>query len=133
MKARCFREACKDYPNYGGRGITVCDAWRDSFVEFLKDMGDKPAFMTLDRIDSDGNYEPSNCRWATSAQQSRNTSQNVWVQYQGTEYCLTDLAKHLDIYRKTLSYRIKQGWPEELWGQKPHCGLPLSQRMEAAQ
>ena len=132
MKRRCFCETQKDYPNYGGRGITVCDTWRVSFEEFLADMGDRPEGMTLDRIDSDGPYAPWNCRWATSFEQARNTRQNVWVMYQGQKYCLSDLAKHLNLGRKTLHYRIKQGWPEELWGQQPKCGLPLEARLEAS-
>jgi hypothetical protein len=72
MMARCYRKTSKDYKNWGGRGITVCDRWRDACA-FLSDMGPKPtAAHSLDRIDNDGNYEPKNCRWATRSQQNKN-------------------------------------------------------------
>ena len=71
MKKRCTMVGHVSYPSYGGRGITVCPRW-DEFVNFLSDMGDRPAGKTLDRIDVDGGYEPSNCRWATLSEQQKN-------------------------------------------------------------
>ena len=73
MKQRCYNPNSKFYKNYGGRGIKICDRWLESFDNFLQDMGRKPTpDLQLDRIDNDGNYEPSNCRWATREQQAQN-------------------------------------------------------------
>jgi hypothetical protein len=71
MLARCFDPNHPEYPNYGGRGITVCERWL-TFENFLADMGDPPRGMSIDRIDVNGDYEPSNCRWATQSVQNRN-------------------------------------------------------------
>lgn len=72
MKARCHDPAHKSFRYYGGRGITVCERWQESFLNFVADMGDRPPGMSLDRIDTDGNYEPTNCRWATYKDQANN-------------------------------------------------------------
>jgi hypothetical protein len=75
MVRRCTLERDKDYPNYGARGVTVCERWRTDFANFLSDMGERPAGKSIDRYPiSNGNYEPSNCRWATPFEQSQNTT-----------------------------------------------------------
>lgn len=72
MKDRCFNRNSTSFKYYGARGISVCDRWCNSFENFLADMGPKPAGLTLDRINNDGNYEPANCRWATAKEQVDN-------------------------------------------------------------
>lgn len=72
MKSRCYNPKRKFYKHYGGRGITVCDRWLESFDNFLADMGERPNGKSIDRIDTNGNYEPNNCRWATQTQQIHN-------------------------------------------------------------
>lgn len=113
MITRCTNPNDKSYPDYGGRGITVCDRWRNSFEAFLTDMGERPNGMTLDRIDADGDYKPGNCRWATSAEQQRNKRNSVWLEYAEVRLPLTDWAAALGLNYYTLHRRVSDGWPVE--------------------
>ncbi|EIF30926.1 hypothetical protein BCh11DRAFT_06438 [Burkholderia sp. Ch1-1] len=96
MRARCTNATNGSYPNYGGRGITVCERWK-SFENFYADMGDRPAGMTLDRFpEPDGNYEPGNCRWASREEQDANKRPNVYVTWKGKTQTYSQWARELD-------------------------------------
>jgi hypothetical protein len=113
MLKRCLTPAALKFPDYGGRGITVCERWL-SFENFLADMGAPPAGTTIDRIDNDGPYEPANCRWATSEQQARNRSDSRLLTHDGTSLPLCDWAKRVGLHRTTIAARLgKLGWPVE--------------------
>lgn len=110
MKNRCYRQNNKDYKNYGGRGITVCEKWL-TFEGFWKDMQEGYADnLTIDRIDVNGNYEPGNCRWATPKQQCNNRRNNRVFEYTGQRFNLTELATLHGITKHLLFDRLKTGW-----------------------
>lgn len=111
MKARCLDKNDKDYPRWGGRGIKICQAWQDSFVQFYKDMGERPHGYTIDRINNEGDYEPENCRWAKQKTQSNNTRKNYYVEYKGRIQTAKQWAEELQIVEyKTMLYRLRTGW-----------------------
>ena len=83
IKHRCYNQNCSQYKNYGARGIRMCDRWFYSYENFLEDMGERPEGMSIDRIDVNGNYEPSNCRWADSETQCNNRRNNIYIEYNG--------------------------------------------------
>lgn len=108
MRDRCLNPASKDFPRWGGRGITVCDRW-DDFEAFLTDMGERPAGMTIDRIDGERGYEPGNCRWATPLEQARNRRDLVVVKTANGEIPLVDYAATLGITKGAAHLRLKRG------------------------
>jgi len=113
MKDRCFDKKNKDYKNYGARGITICDRWLNSFENFYADMGNKPTPKhSIDRIDNDGNYEPSNCRWASNIQQARNKRNNRKITINGVTKIISEWADVYGINGSTIRQRINLGWSE---------------------
>jgi len=108
MRERCLNPRNSNYEYYGGRGISVCERW-NNFSCFLADMGPRPAGHTLDRIDGNKGYEPSNCRWATKVEQARNTSQNVWIELNGERRLLIDWSERLGISRQAIYHRVSRG------------------------
>lgn len=114
IKARCYGVNHKNYPKYGGRGIRVCDRWRDSFDSFYADMGPRPSNRhSIDRIDTNGDYSPDNCRWATQVEQTRNTRRNALVTYNGETKTVAEWSTIIGMMSSTLYHRIAAGWSAE--------------------
>lgn len=115
MNGRCYNKNNAKYPNYGARGIIVCSRWRRSFENFLEDMGKRPSKnLSIDRIDVNGNYEPANCRWATSTQQSRNKTDSHFIETQWGIISLVEASEKSGMNYNTLKSRIKYGYSGEL-------------------
>lgn len=106
MRARCLNESNDSWSNYGGRGIAVCDKWINDFDAFYDDMGEAPDGKSLDRIDVNGNYEPSNCRWATMKEQANNKTSNKIIEHDGEVMTHAQWADFLGIGRDTLHKRL---------------------------
>ena len=113
MIQRCYNPNNPSYPNYGGRGISVCNRWRSGVAAFYADMGTPPAGMSLDRIDNSGPYSPENCRWASRREQNSNTRRNRLVEYQGEMMTVRELARRTGFNRTTIDARLKRGWSVE--------------------
>lgn len=109
MKQRCNYPAHEEYHRYGARGITVCARWAESFEAFLADMGERPVGMTIERDDTDGNYEPGNCRWATPAEQNRNRSTTIKIERDGKTMCVKDWCEELGLDVDRVYGRIRRG------------------------
>ena len=109
MRDRCNNPNASSWKRYGGRGIRACERWNE-FANFLSDMGEKPIGSSLDRIDNDGNYEPGNCRWASVAEQNRNTSRNRRLTWNGKTLCVADWEKKLGA---PIRRRLCLGWSIE--------------------
>lgn len=117
--ARCTNEGHESFQNYGGRGIEMCARWRDGdgamtgFECFRLDMGPRPSpWHTVERDNNNGDYEPSNCRWATRREQSRNTRRNHFVSFEGKAMPLFDALKSIGLDNTTYYRRIARGWSE---------------------
>lgn len=111
MRSRCLNPKNSGYRHYGGRGIRVCERWSESFAAFLEDMGVRPSPKhSLDRSDNDGNYEPSNCRWATRIQQARNRRAARRLELDGTVRCLSEWSAVTGLSREVIRKRLELGW-----------------------
>ena len=113
MRNRCTNKNDQAYKNYGGRGITVCARW-DSFEKFLEDMGPRPSLLhSLEREDTNGNYEPGNCKWATCTEQQNNTRTNVRMLYRGEVKTVAEWAREAVVNPHTFRTRLWAGWSLE--------------------
>lgn len=115
MKNRCFNTKTERYKDYGGRGITVCDEWKNDFTKFY-DWSISNGYqenLTIDRIDNDGNYEPSNCRWVTVKTQNRNARSNHLITFKGETHCIIEWAEITGLTRGCISNRLRYGWSIE--------------------
>lgn len=108
-KARCYCPGAGGFKNYGAQGVSVCAEWRHDFPAFLRDMGECPDGYTLDRRNSFGNYEKSNCRWATWAQQARNRRTSRHLEHDGETLTTAEWAVRLETSQQTLTYRLNHG------------------------
>lgn len=106
MWQRCTNPKRYGYQHYGGKGVHVCTAWKD-FTVFLRDMGRRPSGHSLERIDVNGNYEPSNCKWANTTEQARNSVQVVWVELNGERKRLVEWCAEIGISINTVRDRVK--------------------------
>lgn len=110
MKERCIDTNCKNYHDYGGRGITVCDRWLSNPQHFLDDMGLKPSDKhSLDRIDVNGPYSPENCRWATKITQARNTRVNRWITFNDETKVLAEWSEQYKFDRSVFHRLVQRG------------------------
>lgn len=110
IRSRCHYPSAPDYPRYGGRGIQMCERWRNSYQAFAEDMGPRPSRRhQIDRIDNNGHYEPGNCRWATPNEQAVNKRDSVWVTVYGRRMCLRDCVAEFGVGYGTMLRRLKRG------------------------
>lgn len=114
MKARCLTKTNKNYQYYGGRGIKVCDRWKNSFMAFYEDMGKKPTLKyTIERINNNGNYEPSNCKWATRTEQANNKRNNRLLTNDNITKTVAEWSRFLDIPTTTIIWRLNRNKTEK--------------------
>lgn len=109
IKKRCYQKNATGYNNYGGRGIKMCDSWKSSFWNFVKDMGDRPfKISTVERLDNNKDYCKENCLWATPTEQASNRRNNLYISYKDQVYTLFSICKLLNLTHSTIYYRLKK-------------------------
>lgn len=113
MRQRCTNPNNVKYPIYGGRGITVCERWLNSYANFVADMSERPEGMTLDRKNNNGNYEPGNCRWANSSTQNQNKRNRHDLTVGSKTQSIAEWCRELGLNRNTVHSRLNYGWPSE--------------------
>lgn len=119
MRNRCLHPGVANYPQYGGRGIRICDRWLE-FKNFYSDMGDRPPGFSLDRIDVNGDYSAANCRWADNKTQSRNRRNSRLLTYKDQTRTMTEWSEILGLKSKTMFMRRAAGWTDEEILSTPH-------------
>ena len=126
MRQRCLNPKCKAYRTYGARGITICERWM-SFANFIADMGKRPDGGTLERIDNNGPYSPSNCKWASRTEQQRNIRTNRILTHGGRSMPVRAWEQELGFKRGIVGFRLRLGWTVDqalltpaIPGNKPH-------------
>ncbi len=122
MRERCSNPKAKSYMHYGARGIRVCERW-NNFESFLKDMGARPEGCSIERRNNNGNYEPSNCYWATDLQQAQNTTRTRLLTAGGRTMCISAWVRELGGESTLILNRLKYGWTEE-----EACLIPKGQK-----
>jgi len=121
MSARCNSNVPQAYKNYKGKGIKVCDRWLE-FKNFYEDMGEKPEGLTIERINSNKNYEKSNCKWGTMGEQARNRDGNRYIEFNGKNQTIMDWANDLGVSWNCIKSRIDiYHWPVEKALTQPKC------------
>lgn len=119
MVTRCHNPKADNWAHYGGRGIKVCDRWRGSFSAFLEDMGPAPDKLTLDRIDSEGPYEPLNCRWTTRLEQANNKRNTRFITVNGERMTVPQASRRFGLSYSLLHSRIASGWDAHIACTRP--------------
>lgn len=107
---RCYNKTDAAYPDYGGRGIVVSDEWRNDFLRFASDMGERPSGATVERIDNDGPYSADNCKWATRKEQCNNTRRNINLTWNGRTQTVAQWCDELGVSQVMILKRLKRGW-----------------------
>lgn len=127
MVARCTNDKNPNYVRYGARGIRVCERWRNDFMVFLEDMGRRPAGLSLERRDNDGDYTPENCVWATASEQANNRRSSRLISFAGKTMTLAQWSRATGIGVSSIHFRLKKGWPVDR-----ALSTPVRRRQEAA-